>query len=51
MDRDLNAAINILNKGLSDCGININIPQELGKYTPARNEATMVTSEQETSVL
>lgn len=51
MDRDLNAAINILNKGLSDCGINISIPQELGKYTPARNEATMVTSEQETSVL
>ena len=51
MDRDLNAAINILNKGLFDCGININIPQELGKYTPARNEVTMVASEQETSVL
>ncbi len=49
MDRDLNAAINILNKGLSDC--NIKIPQELGKYTPARNEAAMVASEQETSVL
>ena len=51
MDRDLNAAINILNKGLFDCGVNISIPQELGKYTPARNEVAMAASEQETSVL
>ena len=48
MDRDLNAAINILNKGIKNYGISI--PQELGKYTPARNETALVVSEQETFV-
>lgn len=49
IDRDVNAAINILRKGLEDC--NINIPQELGEFTPASYESTLVISEQETAVL
>ena len=44
MDRDLNASINILIKGLNDN--NIQIPQELRKYTPTRYyEETLVSSE------
>ena len=41
IDRDLNAAINILRKGLKDN----NIPLERGKLTPIRYENTLVFSE------
>ena len=41
IDRDLNAAINILTKGL----ISNNIPLERGKFTPIRYETTLVDSE------
>lgn len=41
IDRDLNAAINILTKGLKDN----NIPLERGKLTPIRHENILVFSE------